>query len=87
VIPVEVEVSKTDAAVEQLDWAIRLFLDHQAYRSAVTLAGAAEEILGKAAGHRAAIGLLKSKFSDPDEPPDLNITLRRRRRHLIAIPQ
>jgi len=44
----EYKISKIDAAVSQLDWAIRLFLDHQAYLPAITLAGAAEEIIGKA---------------------------------------
>jgi hypothetical protein len=53
-IKVEVEISKLDAAVEQLEWAIKLFLDHQAYIPAITLAGAAEEILGRAVGDRAA---------------------------------
>ena len=62
----EFELSKIDAAVEQLDWAIRLFLDHRAFIPAITLAGAAEDILGKAAGDRAAFGLLKSKFTDVD---------------------
>ena len=38
-------VTKIDAAVDQLDWAIRLFLDHKAYVPAITLAGAAEEIV------------------------------------------
>ena len=36
------ELSKIDAAVDQLDWSIRLFLDHQAYVPAITLAAAAE---------------------------------------------
>lgn len=44
----EFELSKIDAAVEQLDWAIRLLLDHKAYIPAIGLAAAAEEILGKA---------------------------------------
>jgi hypothetical protein len=35
-----------EAASHQLDWAIRLFLDHNAPLPAITLAGAAEEILG-----------------------------------------
>jgi len=54
----EFELTKIDAAVEQLDWAIRLFLDQKAYVPAITLAGAAEEILGKrpprltSCGHR-----------------------------------
>jgi len=42
------KLSKIDAAVEQVDWAIRFFLDNQAYIPAITLAGAAEEILGRA---------------------------------------
>lgn len=39
-------ITKIDAAVDQLDWAIKLFLDHKAYVSAITLAGAAEELIG-----------------------------------------
>lgn len=62
----ECEVSKTEAAVEQLDWAIRLFLDHQAYRPALTLAGAAEDILGKAVGDCAALHRLKSTNPQTD---------------------
>ena len=56
------ELSKIDVAVEQLDWAIRLFLDHQAYLPAITLAGAAEEILGQAVGDRAAFAQLKMVY-------------------------
>ena len=59
----EFELSKIDAAAEQLDWAIRLFLDHQAYLPAITLAGAAEEILGQAVGDRAAFAQLKTVFA------------------------
>lgn len=40
-------VPAIEAAVEQLDWTIRLFLDFKAAVPAITLAGAAEEILGK----------------------------------------
>jgi hypothetical protein len=40
-------VDKIGAAVHQLDWAIRLLIDHDAPIPAITLAGAAEEILGK----------------------------------------
>lgn len=43
----EQEISKIDAAVHQFGWALRLFLDHKAYIAAITLAGAAEEMLGK----------------------------------------
>jgi hypothetical protein len=39
---VEFELSKIDAAVEQLDWAIRLLIDHKAYVPAIALAAAAE---------------------------------------------
>ena len=39
------EVPEIDAAVDQLDWAIRLFLDSSAYVPATTLAGAADGIL------------------------------------------
>jgi hypothetical protein len=67
---VEFELSKIDAAVDQLDWAIRLFLDHKAYVPAITLAGAAEEILGQAAGGRAAFDVLKKKFAADFSMPE-----------------
>lgn len=57
-------VTKIDAAVDQLDWAIRLFLDHQAYVPAITLAGAAEEILGEAVSDDAAFRMLKQRLSE-----------------------
>ena len=60
---VEFELSKIDAAVDQLDWAIRLFLDHKAYVPAITLAGAADEVLGQAVGSRAVFDVLKKKFA------------------------
>lgn len=59
----EIELSKIDAAVEQLDWAIRLFLDHKAYVPAIALAGAAEEIIGQAIPGRGVFELLKKKFA------------------------
>lgn len=37
-------LSKFDAAIEQLDWAIRLFFEEKAYVPAITLAGAAAGI-------------------------------------------
>lgn len=40
--------SQIDLAKEQLEVALSLFLDHASYASAITLAGAAEEIFGKA---------------------------------------
>ncbi len=66
----EFEISKIDAAVEQLDWSIRLFLDHKAYVPAITLAGAAEEIIGECLGDQSAFFQLKltlgAKYSLPD---------------------
>ena len=35
-------VNKIDAAIDQLDWAIKLFIEHKAYVPSITLAGAAE---------------------------------------------
>ncbi|MEW8030258.1 MAG: hypothetical protein AB2754_19700 [Candidatus Thiodiazotropha endolucinida] len=40
--------SRIDLAKEQLEVALALFLDHASYAPAITLAGAAEEIFGKA---------------------------------------
>lgn len=59
----EHETSKIDAAVEQLGWAIRLFLDQKAYIAAITLAGAADEILGKVTTKPSAHKILKEKFA------------------------
>ena len=64
------ELTKIDAAVDQLDWAIRLFLDHEGYLAAITLAGAAEEILGQAVGTRAAFEQLKKKFATDFSMPE-----------------
>jgi hypothetical protein len=62
---VEHRLTKIDAAVEQLDWAIRLFLDHQAYVPAITLAGAANlmlhEMLGSKSTLPIAVDTLASK--------------------------
>jgi hypothetical protein len=57
-------VSKIEAAIDQLEWAIRLFLDHQAYIPAITLAGAAEEILGEATSQKSAHNILKDRLSE-----------------------
>ena len=59
----EYVVSKIDAAVHQLDWAIKLFLDSDAYIPAITLAGAAEEILGQTLQDRAVFAQLKAKLA------------------------
>lgn len=61
-------LSKIDAAVDQIDWAIRLFLDHQAFVPAITLAGAAEEIIGRVLGEQSVFALVKKKLS-----ADLNL--------------
>jgi hypothetical protein len=58
----EITITKIDAATEQMDWAIRLFIDHQAYLPAITLAGAAEEIVGAILKDRAALSQLAEKF-------------------------
>ncbi len=58
------DVGKIDAAVDQLDWAIRLFLDHSAYVPAITLAGAAEEILGAKVGGEAMFRILGKSLSE-----------------------
>lgn len=62
-------VGKIDAAVDHLDWAIKLFLDHKAYVSAITLAGAAEEIIGEAVYPESAFQKLKESLSAKYEIP------------------
>jgi hypothetical protein len=57
------EVGKIRAAVDQLDWAIKLFLDHKAFVPAITLAGAAEEIIGQTIGSEAAFNILRERLS------------------------
>ena len=42
------EILSSDIALEQLETALRLFKETEEYISVITLAGAAEEILGKA---------------------------------------
>ena len=56
-------VSEIDAAVHQLDWAIKLFLDSDAYIPAITLAGAAEEIFGQKLQDQAVFAQLKAKLA------------------------
>jgi len=56
-------VGKREAASHQLDWAIRLFLDHDAPLPAITLAGAAEEMLGKPLVDQSAFQDLTRSFS------------------------
>jgi hypothetical protein len=59
-------VSKIDAAVDQLDWAIKLFLDHKAYIPAITLSGAAEEIVGEAVEKDSSFHVLKQILSEKE---------------------
>jgi hypothetical protein len=58
-------IGKLEAASHQLDWAIRLLIDHDAPLPAITLAGAAEEILGKALGDASAHEDLIRAFAVP----------------------
>jgi hypothetical protein len=58
----EYTVSKIEAAVDQMDWAIRLFIDHRAYIPAITLAGAAEEIIGQTLADESAFAILKQRI-------------------------
>jgi hypothetical protein len=66
----EYTLSKIDAAVDQLDWSIRLFLDHAAYVPAITLAGAAEEIVGQTLGEASAFALLKQRIASRTGLPE-----------------
>lgn len=54
--------ARVDLATEQLDMALVLFLEKHSYVSALTLAGAAEEIFGKALAHQGKEYSLKWKF-------------------------
>ncbi|MCI0528224.1 MAG: hypothetical protein L0Y56_12365 [Nitrospira sp.] len=56
-------IGKIEAAVDQLDWAIKLFLDQKAYVPAITLAGAAEEIIGETLRSESAFKILKERLS------------------------
>ncbi len=56
-------VTKIDAALDQLDWAIKLFLDHKAYVPAITLAGAAEEVIGETLADNSAFRQLQDKLA------------------------
>jgi hypothetical protein len=56
-------LTKIGVAVDQLDWSIRLLLDRRAYVPAISLAGAAEEILGQFVGPQAAFHVLKTSLA------------------------
>jgi hypothetical protein len=59
----DVALTKFDAAAEQLDWAIKLYFDHRAYVPAITLAGAAEEILGELLGEASIFSVLRQSLA------------------------
>jgi hypothetical protein len=58
------QLQKKDVASSQLNWAIRLILDFQAYIPAITLAGAAEEILSKTLGKNTSQNVLIKRLSE-----------------------
>jgi hypothetical protein len=53
---------RVELAIEQLDTALELFLSERSYASALTLAGAAEEILGQAISQRGQQDALRYKY-------------------------
>ncbi len=54
-------------AKEQLDTALNIFLDHRNYSSAITLAGAAEEIFGRELTNRGSKSALDSSYESMAE--------------------
>jgi hypothetical protein len=61
---VKSRISKSEAAISQLDWAIRLFLDFEAFVPAITLAGAAEDLLGGPLGGNSMFSILRGRLAD-----------------------
>ncbi len=53
---------RVDLASEQLGVAFRLFLDERSYAAALTLAGAAEEVLGRAVEHKGKKSSLQEQY-------------------------
>lgn len=92
------KLTKIDVAVEQLNHAISMFLKREHFVSAITLAGAAEEILGKLAAQAGFIPSLKRRTegaralykhlwgADPGVKPfaDLKNKTRNELKHLVA---
>ena len=70
----EYTISKIDVAVEQLDWSIKLLIDHKAYVPAITLAGAAEEVLGETLGDNSIFALLKTKLAKDYELSEKSVS-------------
>ncbi|MCY0852518.1 hypothetical protein [Cupriavidus sp. D39] len=58
---------RIDLAIEQLATAIRLFLDHDAFAAVITLAGAAEEVLGCEVVRRGQQRVLDSNFDQYEQ--------------------
>lgn len=56
--------SRVGLAQEQLEEAISLFLDKKSYASAISLAGAAEEVIGRALNRRGEQAVLDWKFNE-----------------------
>ncbi|EHR6179797.1 hypothetical protein KUK79_004505 [Vibrio parahaemolyticus] len=54
--------NKVDLAIEQLETGIKLFLNKESYISALTLAGAAEEILGQAVKRKGQENALQEQY-------------------------
>jgi hypothetical protein len=54
--------SRIALAIEQLDTALSLFLEYDSYASAITLAGVAEEVLGRELTGRGCKPVLEWKF-------------------------
>jgi len=92
------KLTKLDIAVEQLHHAISMFLRQEHFVSAITLAGAAEEILGKLAAQAGFTPSLKRRTegaralykhlsgADPGVKPfvDLKNRTRNELKHLVA---
>lgn len=70
----EYTLSKIDAATGQLDWAIRLFLDKKAYVPAITLAGAAEGIIGETLGEKSVFLQVKSTLCTELNMPSATVS-------------
>ncbi len=61
-----------ETKVDQLDWAIKLLIENEAYVPAYVLAGNADEILGKPLGERSALKHLKNFIDSQNAGTDLN---------------
>lgn len=64
----EQTITKIEAAIDQLNWAIELHLNMEAHIPAVTLASAAEELLGRAVGAASAHERVLTELVLPLDP-------------------